>query len=159
MEWNTPAAAAPEPGFVAWCDVNAKKLFLIDMHDYNRDDNGILRSVQNWPDGNWSYFGLVWHAASNAFLAWGEKSGVVNRSSLFKLTQPNRQWWSGTWEWTEVTAAPGGAVVPTAPYVSATYGRFNIVNDVGGTGRDAIVLINGDDGPTYVYKLPAGGVG
>lgn len=157
-QFSSVAAVAPEHGIIAWCAMNDNRLFLIDMHDYSRPENGIPRPVQNWPTGNWAYSGLVWHAASNAFFAWGEKSGVVSRASLFKLTQPNRQWWSDTWEWTEVTAAPG-TVMPTAPFESATYGRFNIVNDVGGSGRDAIVLINNSDGPTFVYKLPAAGVG
>jgi len=95
--------------------------------------------------------GLVWHAASGAFLTW--ESG----STLYKLTPPANIV-SGTWVWSTVSADASNAVTPSTKQAQGTYGRFNILENVGGSGRDMLVLVNAINESTYVYKLPAGGV-
>lgn len=95
-----------------------------------------------------SGLGVVWHEASGGFLVW--QSG----SSLFKLKPPAGAI-SGTWTWSAVPAA-GGA--PSAPQRNGTTGRFNILENFAGSGRDLLVLVNSIDEPVYAYKLPSGGV-
>ena len=98
--------------------------------------------------------GLVWHDASGSFLGW---NGTPATTTIKKLTPPATPA-TGTWAWTDTAPASGNSVTPTASQANGTFGRFNIVANLGGSGRDVIVLVNAVNQATYVFKLPAGGV-
>ncbi len=98
--------------------------------------------------------GLVWHDASGGFLAW---NGSPSTGTIKKLT-PASTPASGTWTWTDVTPGSGNTTTPSSPQGNGTYGRFNLISNLGGSGRDVLVLVNAVNQPAYVYKLPAGGI-
>jgi hypothetical protein len=95
--------------------------------------------------------GFRWHARSGAFIGW---DGGVN---LYKLTPP-ADLVNGTWAWSSITPASGNSTTPSARQPAGTYTRFNLIDNFAGSGRDLLVLVNAIDQPTYVYKLPIGGV-
>ena len=56
------------------------------------------------------------------------------------------------------STVPGaGDVATTATNYRGTYGKFNIVEDMG-DGQSALVLATDTNGPVLVYKLPTGGL-
>lgn len=91
--------------------------------------------------------GFTWHPAGGCFYAW---TGGAN---LFKLTPPTTL--PGTWVWSTVTPAGSNTITPTSPNSVGTFSRFKCISNVGGSGRDALILINNTTQATYVYKLPA----
>ena len=60
---------------------------------------------------------------------------------------------SGTWQWSEIALTNAVYTGPSQTGISS-YGKFNIVNDVGG-GQAALVLHDRIGQPTYVCKIPA----
>ena len=98
--------------------------------------------------------GLVWHPASGKFIGWNG-SGV--RSALLTLTPPANLV-TGVWAWNSVPAAASNGTTPSAQAQNGTYGRFNLVQDLAGSGRDFLVLLNGVAQATFAYKLPASGL-
>jgi hypothetical protein len=95
---------------------------------------------------------IVWHETSGAFIAWkGTGSGLV------KLVPPSNLV-TGTWQWVDVTPSGSNTVTPTTGQSNGTYGRFNIISNLGGSGRDCLVLLNDATQATYVYKLPTIGI-
>lgn len=98
--------------------------------------------------------GLIWHTASAAFIGWDGSSG---NAKVKKLSVPANLS-SGTWAWTDISPAGTNAVTPSNRQGNGSFGRFNILENLGGSGRDCLVLVNDVSGPTYVYKLPAAGL-
>jgi hypothetical protein len=92
--------------------------------------------------------GAVYHPSSRAVFCWDGYG-----TSLRKLKIPADPI-SGSWVWSEVTAAGGGAT-PTASPAAGAFGKFNIVDDMG-NGQAALVVVNAIDEPTYVYRMPEG---
>jgi chitodextrinase len=95
-----------------------------------------------------AYDGLVFDAAHNQLIAWR-----ASTSDLLVADLPTNLL-TGTYNWQIVTATGGN---PGAALTNGTYGRFNIIRDMG-DGRSALVLVNGAASPVYVYKIPAAGL-
>jgi hypothetical protein len=153
--YNSTAALSPSKRCLVVMNGNDVSAGTINILDLDNPTNGwTQRSVSGFPAGNGNLWGIVWHEASGAFLVWGWGSD----SRIAKLIPPANPF-TGTWTVSLVSAA--GGVTPSAPITNSgniTAGRFNIVPDFAGTGRDLIVLFNDYDGPTYVYKIPAAGL-
>lgn len=98
-----------------------------------------------WPTVEGLGFG--WSASSNAFIAW------EGGATLYKITAPAG---AITDAWTSATVAATGGN-PGTLQQNGCHGKFGIINDFAGTGRDLIVVAMSLTS-TYVYKLPAGGV-
>ena len=101
--------------------------------------------------------GFVWHEPSKKVICWGHSTG---RENLFRLAPPTTTPAVfadilGTWTATSFSPA-GGAVVPSNPQANGTFGRFNIIRDIGGI--DIVVIVNSTTGPVYVMRLPSGGI-
>ena len=94
--------------------------------------------------------GFVWHAVSGAFILW------QGGAQLYKVT-PGADPFAGTYTAQLVINGTGG-VTPTAQPGNGTFGRFGLVPNLGGTGIDALVVVNSTTQATYVYKIPQGGV-
>lgn len=105
------------------------------------------------PGGGSAHGGMVYHAASSALLFW---DGSGTRSSINKVPIPSDVT-GGTYTGSMVTADASNTVVPTAAQANGTFGRFNLIENIGG-GRDALVIVNAITEPTFVYKLPEGGL-
>lgn len=104
----------------------------------------------DWSNYAW---GQVWHAASGALLV------SAGQGANFVKIAPNTPGnYTGAWTASLVTPAATTDATP-ANSSNQTYGRWNIVNDMG-DGRSAIVFLpyEGQTSPTYVYALPAAGV-
>lgn len=99
--------------------------------------------------------GAVYHAPSNAVFVYPR----LGTEYIVKLSvPPNPQ--TDTWTAVKLTPANIGNPSRTIPVGNTyIYSKFNIVNDMG-DGTSAFVLMpdNGSDGPTYVMKIPAGGI-
>jgi hypothetical protein len=113
----------------------------------------IQRSVSGFPAGNGNLWGIRWHEASGAFLVWGW--GADNR--VAKLIPPANPF-TGTWTVQLVTLTGLTITAPITNSGNVTAGRFNIVPNLGGSGRDCLVWFNGYNQPTYVCKIPAAGL-
>lgn len=61
---------------------------------------------------------------------------------------------SGTFVWSELRPSPGGAALTFPSDYQGSFGKFNMVEDMG-NGRTALVVVTDVMGPVYVYKLPA----
>lgn len=90
-----------------------------------------------------SAIGLDYDPVTDQFVAW------VDGSAVYTLKAPSN-WKTGTWTWKRVVAAAGSAS-PTANS-RGTYGRFRYVPSL-----NAFIVVNSVTGPTYMYKLSAGG--
>lgn len=90
-----------------------------------------------------------YHSPSRALFGWHGDGANIRRLSIpSPLTDA----------WVMSTVTPnGGGATPGASSTWGTYGRFNILNNIGG-GRSAFCLVNSVTGPTYVYKIPAAGM-
>jgi len=64
---------------------------------------------------------------------------------------------AGTWAFSSVTPTSGVTAFNsvTSGVYQGAYSKFNVVQDMDGTGNGALVCISDYLGPTYVYKLPA----
>jgi hypothetical protein len=111
----------------------------------------IQKSTTGSPTAFGSDAGAVYHQPSRAILCW---SGYG--TGLRKLAIPSDPK-NGTYTWSTVSPAAGNSVTPSAAQPNGTYGRFNIVENMG-NGQSALCIVNDTTGPTYVYKLPANGV-
>ena len=100
------------------------------------------------PSGMADGTGAVYHAPSRAILSWKDCG-----SQIRKLAIPSDPI-NGAYTWSAINAASGNAVTPPAGPSQGTFGKFNIIEDMG-NGRSALVLVTSTTGPVYVYKLPA----
>ena len=89
--------------------------------------------------------GLDYDPVTDQFVAWN------NGSVVYTLKAPT-DWKTGTWTWKAISAGSGSAS-PTRT-VNGTYGRFRYV-----PALNAFIVVNSVTGPTYMYKLSAGGGG
>lgn len=153
--YNSTAALSPSKRCLVVMNGNDVSAGTINILNLDNPTAGwTQRSVSGFPAGNGNLWGIVWHEASGAFLVWGWGSD----SRIAKLIPPANPF-TGTWTVSLVSAA--GGVTPSAPITNSgnvTAGRFNIVPDFAGSGRDLVVLFNAYNGPTYVYKIPAAGL-
>lgn len=96
--------------------------------------------------------GAVYHAPSRAVLCWDSSYGT----SIRKLKIPTNPL-TGTYTWSTVTAAGGGATPPGTldGDFQGVYSKFNIIEDMG-NGQGCLVAVCRVTGSTYAYKLPAG---
>lgn len=90
--------------------------------------------------------GAVYHQPSRAILCWDGYGAQVR-----KLAIPNPV--TGSWAWSAVQPSGSNAVTPSGSQANGTYGRFNIIEDMG-NGQSALCIVNSVTGPTYVYKVP-----
>lgn len=90
-----------------------------------------------------SAIGLEYDPVTDQFVAW------TGGSAVYTLKAP-ANWKTGTWTWKRIAAASGSAS-PTANE-RGTYGRFRYVPSL-----NAFIVVNSVSGPTYMYKLSAGG--
>lgn len=107
-----------------------------------------------------NYPGFVWHEASKKLIAWGHSS---SRQNLFTLSPPTAAPTSfaqllGTWTAATVTPDASNAVTPSNPDATGTFKRFELIESMGNSGRDWLVLFNSIDDSPYFYKLPSAGV-
>jgi hypothetical protein len=100
------------------------------------------------PAGMGDGTGAVYHAASRAVLTWRDYG-----SQIRKLAIPSDPV-NGTYSWSAINAAGSNTVTPPAGPAQGTFGKFNIIEDMG-NGRSALVLVTSTTGPVYVYKLPS----
>lgn len=98
--------------------------------------------------------GFVWHEKSRCYVGWDGSSG---NAVIKKLTVPVNPT-SSTWAWTDVAPSGSNTVTPSNRQAQGTFGRFNLIEDFGGSGWDALVLVNSVTGATFVYKLPKAGL-
>jgi hypothetical protein len=158
---HTPYTSTLVQGYVGSTAIAPSRRILMYLNGHLVDHNGTFRwfDMSN-PTAGWRLPAAVsgtplrtegpalrWHEASGSFIGWG------GGTSLFRLTPPANLV-TGTWVWSQVAPAGGNSVTPSAAAGAGTWGRFNIVENLGGSGRDCIVLINSIDQATYVYKLP-----
>ncbi len=101
---------------------------------------------------------LVWHPASEKLIG----PNPTTRANLFTLAPPgavtNFASLLGTWTAATVTPDASNAVTPSAPDSNSTNGRFNLIEDFCGTGRDMLFNVNSTTDPVRFYKLPAAGI-
>ncbi len=83
--------------------------------------------------------GFVYAPVLDRFVAW--KGGA----DIYTLNM-------ATLAWTRVAPAATNTVIPTAPNMNGTFGRFRY-----SPARNALVVVNGVNQNVYVYKLAAGG--
>ncbi len=95
---------------------------------------------------------LVWHEGSSAFVGWrGSGAGLV------KLVPPSNLY-SGDWRWVDISPGSSNKISPTKANNTGTYGRFALATNISNSGRDCLILINASTEPTFVFKLPVGGL-
>lgn len=152
---NTYLAAIGTPN--NWAG-NGSGLFVLDTSNPAGRTVPVRATVTDSTGLPWSseVSGAVYHAASNAILVY-PRTG----QDIVKLAIPADPL-TGTWVASVI--APANAADPSRVIPSNTggyvYSRFNIVSDMG-DGRSALVLLGGPNpatAPTYVYKIPAGGM-
>jgi hypothetical protein len=85
---------------------------------------------------NVSWPGVVYDPLRDVLVAWGSGPDVYTLDV-------------DTWVWTRVAAAPDNTVVPTAPNVNGTNGRFRYV-----PSRDVFILVNNVDQNVFFYRMP-----
>jgi hypothetical protein len=78
--------------------------------------------------------GFAWSSAANVFVGWNGGSAVYTLDPK-------------TWVWTKITPAAANTVVPTAPNLRGTYGRFQYVPSM-----NVFVLVNKVNEDVYIYK-------
>lgn len=105
------------------------------------------------PGGGSAHGGMVYHPAGGSLYFW---DGTGTRSSINKVPIPNDVT-GGTYTGSTVAADGSNTVTPSAAQANGTFGRFNLIENVG-EGRDALVIVNAITEPLYVYKLPAAGL-
>lgn len=140
---------------------------IIDLSNYANAQNTIHRTI-SWPAGavyaNGS--GLVWHAPSQAFIAYGIFDAGIG-PYVWKIAPATPgNWFGANWTCTKIMlggSGPTSADVPpgAAPSTGAgaqIYGRFNILRSFGGGANDALVYAPHQYGPVYVAKLSTSGI-
>jgi hypothetical protein len=80
--------------------------------------------------------GVAWDPVRRRIVAWGEGSDVYALDTA-------------TWVWTRISADPANTVVPTAPNIDGTNGRFRYV-----ASKDVFVLVNNVDENVFFYRMP-----
>jgi hypothetical protein len=109
-------------------------------------------------------WGLVYHAPSNAFLAFNcdhsVNSSRVREGSLRKLSLPlndSGQYDPVNYDWTWTTVAVSGVVpttcIPGGVITGGSWSRFNVVPQFDGT-NDLLIALNSYNTATSVMKLP-----
>jgi hypothetical protein len=117
-------------------------------------------------------WGMVWHAPSQAFLAYNcdqiqkyplTPTDAQNRNVLRKLSPPMSNGYyvpGGTWTWSEVELfgdAPETNVPTDGPAGGAagSHSRFNLIPDFDGAGNALLIHQSRYNVPTRVAKLGA----
>jgi hypothetical protein len=91
-------------------------------------------------------WGGVYHEASGYVYAFDP---AQTGKTVYRLNP-------STWVWTAIT--PSGGATPTVPaQYRGTYGKFNIIQDMG-NGEACLVCVTDVTGPTYVMRVPAAGI-
>ena len=130
------------------------RLLLADLQNPSSNPHGALTVATM--SGSFPAFtyggGAVYHAASRAVLVW-DNSGA----NIVKVAVPVTAPLTGTYAISTVTPSASNAVTPSAANSNGTYGRFNIIEDMG-NGQSALVVYNDITQPIYVYKLPVAGI-
>jgi hypothetical protein len=111
---------------------------------------GFVRRNHSGTHASGAYCGGVYHPASRAIFSWHN-----NGANIRKLSIPASI--GSTWTNSVVQPSSLNRVVPGSAQANGTYGRFNIIQDMG-NGQSAFVLLNSTTGSTYVYKIPAEGI-
>jgi hypothetical protein len=143
---KTWAAVAHDLGYLFYGTYNTDRLLILDV---NNPTTPVNVAKTGTVPGNGH--GCVYHQASRAFFLWHG-----NGANIIKIAIPADPV-NGTWAISSVAPAASNTVTPSAPPEQGTFSKFNIVEDMG-NGQSALVLLNAIDQPTYVYKLPLGGV-
>lgn len=98
--------------------------------------------------------GGMWSSNANS----GQGAFIFGRSTtttLYKLTPPAGAI-TGTWTWSSI-AGSGSLSSPSGTY-NGTFGRLQLFENVFGSGRDVILVVNQIGGAVYAYKTPIGGL-
>lgn len=94
--------------------------------------------------------GKVYQSANKSILYWN------GESHLSKMPIPSDPI-NGTYSMTTVNWS--GSVSPSANQANGTYGRFNIIENMGAPeNKAALVILNDISQPTYVLKVPTAGI-
>lgn len=107
----------------------------------------VQKTPTGTPSGMADGAGAVYHAGSRSIFCWRDYGARIRR--LRVPADPL----GGTYSWAEVTPSPSNSVVPPAGPAQGTFGKFNMIPDMG-NGRAALVLLTSTMGPVYVYKIP-----
>lgn len=105
--------------------------------------------------------GVFWRNRNKQLYVWGQTS---NRTEHYTLSPPTTTPSSisdliGTWTWATITIDGSNTVTPSNPALSGSgricYGRWNYIEDLGGSGSgcDMALLVNDEDEPTYTLRL------
>jgi hypothetical protein len=163
-------------GLLIIAALNTDKILIWDLSSSANSQPAQLvtanRKVWNSANGAETYtsrWWMVYHAASNSLLAYEpsfcpETAGQVPLRRL-KIPTINGVVDLSASKWVWEDYVPDG-VRPrwrdgselseeSTAGTTGTYGKFNIVKDLGGSGADCLVLSKVATGPTYVMKLPA----
>lgn len=87
--------------------------------------------------------GAVYHQPSRAILCWDGYGAQIRKLAIG----------GSSWAWSTIQPAASNSVTPSGSQRNGTYGRFNLIEDMG-NGQSALCIVNSTTGPTYVYKLP-----
>ena len=131
-----------------------ERIAILDLDDPSA---GVVKVAPSGaaPPGFGSHMGAVWLAASRAVVVGGLSGADQEDARLWKLEVPDDPV-AGSYAWSEIVPAAG--VVPTSSsQYRGTYSKLQLIEDMG-NGQSAIVFVTDVRGPTYVYRVPAGGV-
>jgi len=110
--------------------------------------------------------GGVYHAPSRAVIVGGPSITEGDEPSLWDggmkllripVTRDGRYDVSANLRYEAFPPVAGSVVVRVPPSYRGTYGKFNLIEDMG-NGQAALVLVTDVFGPVYAFKLPVGGV-
>lgn len=89
--------------------------------------------------------GWEWSDARKAFIYWRRGSGV------YEVKLSGSDWRTGTWNWTNLTAAANG--VTPQDQGTGIFNRFRLVRY---DDMEIAVVVNQVSGPVYAYRIPGG---
>jgi hypothetical protein len=133
-------------------NLNSSNLAVMDLVN----NPGVWNSVATSGSGQWNDGdGAVYLPGSNAIYVYG----VGNGATIKKLSINGNNPLTASYTWSQVSPASGNSVTPTAfqpSQFNGVYSKLQIIENMG-NGQAALVVACGISGPTYVYKMPAGG--
>ncbi len=86
--------------------------------------------------------GFEWDPTQQAFVGW------MGGTSVYVLRPPSGDWATGTWQWTQVSAAADNTVSPGAPNERGTYSRWRYV-----PALNVWIVANTTSSNVFFYKL------
>lgn len=118
---------------------------------------GVWHGITTSGTGRWNNSdGAVYHPASKAVLVYGTALGA----SMMKLAITGTDPLTASYAWSTIAPNASNTITPVPGQPSnfnGVFSKFNLIEDMG-NGQSALIVVCDPAGPTYVYKLPVGGV-